>query len=221
MRMSASWSGSSRPTEYKVAARNDRARQRVPLDRHPDRAERAVVLEAVKATPAVGQLLRATTIGMSGSGRRNGLPNRAKKRTMKKIAPWRKPLDRISPIQGFSDACITTHPRTPTGGVREAPKARNRGKYGAGGAAGSMGIWPRRASWGWWVGRAGVGGICCWEGWRGWLDEWKEPGGVACPLLWARGYTTPGDRFRPCGGFPGGIEAVRWKGHDSGARARS
>ncbi len=27
--------------------------------------------------------------------------------------------------------------------------------------------------------------------------------------------------FRPCGGFPGGIEAVRWKGHDSGARARS
>ena len=51
MRMSASWSGPSRPTEYKVAARLLAPESELPSDRHPDRIERAIVLGAVKVWP--------------------------------------------------------------------------------------------------------------------------------------------------------------------------
>ena len=54
MRKTASWSGSLRPTEYKVARTNVRARKRASLDRHPDHNERAVVLGAVKVWPGKG-----------------------------------------------------------------------------------------------------------------------------------------------------------------------
>jgi hypothetical protein len=51
MPMTASWFGSFGPTEYKVVARLSRARKRLPSDRHPDRTQRAVVLETVKVWP--------------------------------------------------------------------------------------------------------------------------------------------------------------------------
>src|SRR5215475_12367542 len=48
------------PTEYKVVARRiSRARKSgLPSDRHPDRTERAVVLEAVKVWPGKGEACR-------------------------------------------------------------------------------------------------------------------------------------------------------------------
>ena len=52
MRTSASWFGSSGPAEYKVAARMIAPESGLPSDRHPDRIESAVVLEAVKAWPS-------------------------------------------------------------------------------------------------------------------------------------------------------------------------
>jgi len=53
MRIRASWSGSSRPTEYKVAGANFCAAiAGSPRYRRPDRIERANVLAAVKNKPA-------------------------------------------------------------------------------------------------------------------------------------------------------------------------
>jgi hypothetical protein len=54
MRTSASWFGSSGPAEYKVAARMIAPESGLPSDRHPDRIESAVVLEAVKVWPGKG-----------------------------------------------------------------------------------------------------------------------------------------------------------------------
>jgi hypothetical protein len=54
MRKTASWSGSLRPTEYKVAARMFVRDKRAPLEpRHPDHNERAAVLGAVKVWPGI------------------------------------------------------------------------------------------------------------------------------------------------------------------------
>jgi hypothetical protein len=89
----------------------------LPSDRHPDRTERAVVLEAVKVMAWQGrsmskgwcngqpwQLLRATAWRCCGSGRRNGLSDRTKKLTkdkntrctaepLTKEAPYKESLD--------------------------------------------------------------------------------------------------------------------------------
>jgi len=54
MRTSASWFGSLEPAEYKVAARMIAPEGGLPSDRHPDRIESAVVLEAVKVWPGKG-----------------------------------------------------------------------------------------------------------------------------------------------------------------------
>ena len=43
------------PTGYKVVARLIAPASGLPSDRHPDRTERAVVLEAVKVWPAPGR----------------------------------------------------------------------------------------------------------------------------------------------------------------------
>ena len=52
MRMRASWFGSLRPTEYKVAAQVPRApTASSPRTCHPDHNKRAAVLGAVKARP--------------------------------------------------------------------------------------------------------------------------------------------------------------------------
>ena len=51
---SASWFGSSGPAEYKVAARMIAPESGLPSDRHADRIESAVVLEAVKVWPGRG-----------------------------------------------------------------------------------------------------------------------------------------------------------------------
>jgi hypothetical protein len=81
------------PTEYKVVARLICAPESgLPSDRHPDRTERAVVLEAVKVWPGKGRArgkVGATAnldsscarrlCNTGGSGRRNGIPGRTKK----------------------------------------------------------------------------------------------------------------------------------------------
>jgi len=46
------------PTEYKVAARLNRAQSGLPSDRHRDRIERAVVLGAVRIWPGKGKARR-------------------------------------------------------------------------------------------------------------------------------------------------------------------
>jgi hypothetical protein len=46
------------PTEYKVVARLIASESGLPSDRHPDRAKRAVVLEAVKVWPGEGGACR-------------------------------------------------------------------------------------------------------------------------------------------------------------------
>ena len=51
MRMTASWSGPYRPTEYKFAARGSAPESGPPSDRHPDHNEHAAVLGAIKARP--------------------------------------------------------------------------------------------------------------------------------------------------------------------------
>jgi hypothetical protein len=68
------------PTGYKVVARLNRARKRAPSDRHRDRIQRAVVLEAVKVWPGKAEACRkvvrrptltashASTSAMRGSG---------------------------------------------------------------------------------------------------------------------------------------------------------
>ena len=59
MRKTASWSGSLRPTEYKVAARLFVRHQRAPLEpRHPDHNERAAVLGFVKVWPGIAESMR-------------------------------------------------------------------------------------------------------------------------------------------------------------------
>ena len=58
MRMTASWSGRYGPTEYKVVARYFAPDGKLPFDRHPDRAKRAVVLGALKVWPGVGRSMR-------------------------------------------------------------------------------------------------------------------------------------------------------------------
>src|SRR5436309_14685984 len=54
MRMTASWSGPYRPTEYKFAARGSAPESGLPSDRHPDRNEHAVLLGAFKVWPGGG-----------------------------------------------------------------------------------------------------------------------------------------------------------------------
>src|SRR6516165_7774699 len=46
------------PTGYKVVAPLIRTRKRAPSDRHPDRTQRAVVLEAVKVWPSKREACR-------------------------------------------------------------------------------------------------------------------------------------------------------------------
>ena len=69
MRMTASWSGPHGPTGYEVAARRSAPAGKLPSDRHPDCAKRAVVLGTVKVWPGVGGACRkvGATANLDGS----------------------------------------------------------------------------------------------------------------------------------------------------------
>src|SRR5438105_9943348 len=75
MRMTASWSGPYRPTEYKFAARGSAPESGLPSDRHPDHNEHAVVLGAFKVWPggggACGKI--GATANLDGSCARAGV----------------------------------------------------------------------------------------------------------------------------------------------------
>jgi hypothetical protein len=75
------------PTGYKVVARLHRARKRAPLNRHPDRTKRAIVLKAVKVWPDKRRANEA------GSGRKNGLSDRQKMTMKKRCATMLELLD--------------------------------------------------------------------------------------------------------------------------------
>ena len=74
-------------TEYKVVARLHRARKRAPLNRHPDRTKRAIVLKAVKVWPDKRRTNEA------GPGRKNGLSDRQKMTMKKRCATMLELLD--------------------------------------------------------------------------------------------------------------------------------
>ena len=75
------------PTGYKVVARFHRARKRAPLNRHPDRTKRAIVLKAVKVWPDKRRTNEA------GPGRKNGLSDRQKMTMKKRCATMLELLD--------------------------------------------------------------------------------------------------------------------------------
>jgi hypothetical protein len=172
MRMCASWPGSKRSTEYKVAGAISLAAMRAPprsvipttssLHRARSYQERGTTRAVDPTRPACRRARRckgrafggrcAASLdivcarrrrqsasgrkkacgaveqkkdGLAAVGRRLG-PARANKRTLalaegQKKWPLKMALDNRSPIQGFSDACMTSPSTHADGGVREAP----------------------------------------------------------------------------------------------------
>jgi hypothetical protein len=119
MRMHASWFGSLRPTEYKVAARVPRApTASSPRTRHPDHHQRAAVLKAVKAQPWKrrswgGRSTRRPALTAScarrpprcvGRGEETGfqIEQRNRSRKQEREIAALKPLDNEEPIQGMA-----------------------------------------------------------------------------------------------------------------------
>jgi len=115
MRMSASWFGSWTHRIQGRGAIDPRPESGLPSDRHPDRTNGAVVLEAVKVWPGKGTVRRkvgATAnldsscarrpCNTAGRGEETGFQVEQRNRSIKrerKIAAL-KPLDNKDPIQG-------------------------------------------------------------------------------------------------------------------------
>ena len=83
------------PTGYKVVARLHRARKRAPLNRHPDRTKRAIVLKAVTVWPDKRRANEA------GSGRKMDFQIGKKRRWKKDAPPCLNFLTKKIPYKGL------------------------------------------------------------------------------------------------------------------------